>query len=179
MRVLLRLAEVNIAFRQAVALGDADLLVECFQAVMNEADVDDEGATKRLVEILSEFPLLCDFYEVLCSRWGTLEVIQRLYERMEILSGAAYICILRSIRETNIEKKKHLVAHASGFFGSCRDLGQKGMKVAQQLSLEYVELVTIQRQLEQKATANNWTRQQPCVLVNKSLAETVKQLYMM
>lgn len=153
---------------------------------MNDADFDDEFSMKKLLEILNEFPLLNDYYQELCNRWGILEFIQRLYERMENLSGAAYVCVLRAIQESNIEKKKHLVAHASGFFGSCRDLGQKSFKVAQQLSLEFVELITIQRQLEQKAIANNWTRQQqtstspsPCVFVNKSLAETVKELYLM
>lgn len=174
-RMLLRLAEINLAVKQAVTAGDPDLIVECLQSIVGEAE--EEGAIQKLVEILERFPLLWDFYAAVCDRSGTLERIQRLHERAENFSRAGYDCILRSIRESDVEKKKAFVAHASGFFGSSRDLGQKGLRVTQQLSLEYVELMNLQKQLEQKAITKNWPKQ-PCALVNKTLAETVKELYL-
>lgn len=161
-----------MAIKQAVTVGDADLIVECMASI-----VEDDNGTQKCEEILNQFPLLWDFYGVICDRCGTLDRIQRLHERADNLGRAGFDCILRSIRESDVEKKKAFVAHASGFFGSCRDAGYKGLKVTQQLSLEYVELVNLQKQLEQRAVAKNWPKL-PCTFVNLTLAQTVKELFL-
>lgn len=155
-----------------MTVGDPDLIVECLSSVVGETM--DEQSIQNLVKLLNRFPVLWDFYGVICDRAGQLDRIQMLDERADKFERAAYTCVLRSLREPDINKKKAAVAHASGFFGSARDLGNQELKVAQQLSIEFVELINLQKQLEQKA--KHWPKQ-PCHLVNLTLAQTIKELY--
>lgn len=183
-RILLRLAEIDLAIKQAVCSGDVDLMFECLAAVESDSQHDNLSTScnrfEKILDVLSRYPVLWDFYELLCVRTGKLEWLQQLYEEAGHLERAAWISLYRGLSLKNPsedESQERYLAHSAAFFGSSsRNAASRELRVVQQLTLEHVELLNLQKQWEMLATEAGWARL-PCKLRGLTLSDTFKQLH--
>lgn len=149
-RMLLKLAEVNVATEKAVATGNSDLVMQCISAALaheHHAQGGDPDLT-LLVDILQGRPLAQEIFAAFCRETGQLHLLLHYYERSGNLYLAGWTAVTLSRRATDEEKKKKWLAHAAGFFASRRanDLAS----FAHSSALYQINLISHQREVELK-----------------------------
>ncbi|PFH36128.1 putative vacuolar protein sorting 16 [Besnoitia besnoiti] len=175
-KMLLKLAELNIAAAKAVGAGDPDLVMQClFSALAHEQQAAaGESDLSLLIEVLQDRPLAQDLFALYCRETGEGNLLQLYYERSGRLYDAGWVALSLAERQRTWETKKRLLALAANFFGACKashDLAA----FAHASTLAQIELLGCQHELEVKANSRGWLNP-PHRFVGLPLMETVRQV---
>ncbi|CBZ50492.1 vps16-like protein, related [Neospora caninum Liverpool] len=175
-KMLLKLAELNIATEKAVGAGDPDLVMQCLYSALahEQQTTGDEADLSLLTEVLQDRPLAQDLFALYCRETGQRDMLQLYFERSKRLYDAGLTALNIASRQRSWEGKKHALGRAATFFAACRNSHDLAA-FAHAQTLSQIDLLNYQNELEVKANTQGWPNP-PHVFVGMPLMETVRQV---
>ncbi|RQX67510.1 putative vacuolar protein sorting 16, partial [Toxoplasma gondii CAST] len=175
-KMLLKLAELNIAMEKAVGSGDPDLVMQClYSALAHEQQATgEESDLSLLIEVLHDRPLAQDLFALYCRETGQRNMLQLYYERSNRACDAGWTALTVASRQRSGEEKKKTLRRAARGFADCQT-SQDLAAFAHASVLSQIDLLNYQNELEVKANSRGWSHP-PHVFVGLSLMETVRQV---